>query len=825
MKKSTIIAVFLLLSSFLMAQPWEQDDGVFNPSGIPSLTFSQPRFADLDGDGDQDLILGSSGQSPMYFENTGSASSPAFSSGADIFSGVSSLNAEVGVCVDIDADGDLDLITGGYTGINFYRNDGTATSPDFSIVPGVFSSLAVGSNPVPDLADIDDDDDFDLVVGMSEDGGVLVYENTGTAQNAQFNQSDMTFVGDIGLYAYPVFRDFDGDGDQDILCGRDSHLFVYYENNGSASNPDWQENATAFSGLGTDTYWNSPDLVDLDGDGVYDLIYGTAGGPLCYWQNTGSGTAPNWSENTALFGGVIDVGGASNPVFYDFDDDGDLDMISGSNLGSIKYYENIGNANCPAWQEDSSLFASIDHSIYAAVAIGDVNDDGYPDAIIGDLSGNLYYHRNNSGLNLVEVPCTFTGYSNSGWSSPRLLDMDFDGDLDLAVGGEDGEMRYLENQGTASEPNWVDISGYFGTIDIGSNCVPAFADFDGDGDYDFAAGNLFGEVTYFANNMGWQENSMLFSEMEADQNATPALVDIDADGDLDIVVGCYDGTFSYYRNLEIDGHVLNPPRGLYANIGPDVVCYWQEPQEGSTSPLVGYKVYLDGELDGQTPNLSWAFFELAQGETYNVAVTALYEAEESAPVQIEFLYALYFPPNNLTYDVSNEYIRLNWEEPWEGTYDLESYRIYVDSELVGSTTELTYDILDPENQHTYYVDVTALYPGGVESDPVSVDIYFTGCTEGQAPRKTSLLGNYPNPFNPSTSIRVYTEKGGRMTITLFDVRGRKLCNIWDNVVGEGDHSIVWSGRNPKGETLPTGNYYYRVEFNGQSFMGKMMLLK
>ncbi|NLH23332.1 MAG: hypothetical protein GX474_02320, partial [Bacteroidales bacterium] len=54
-------------------------------------------------------------------------------------------------------------------------------------------------------------------------------------------------------------------------------------------------------------------------DGQYDLVYGTASGPLQYYVNNGTAQNPSWQQNTALFGGVLDVGGASNPVFYDFD--------------------------------------------------------------------------------------------------------------------------------------------------------------------------------------------------------------------------------------------------------------------------------------------------------------------------------------------------------------------------------------------------------------------------------------------------------------------------------------------------------------------------
>ncbi len=636
--KITILLIALWAIQAALAQPWEADNSVFNPSGIPSLTFSQPRFADLDGDGDEDFLLGNSNSAPLFVENTGSAAVPHFVVGADLCGGISELDAEVGVCADLDNDGDLDLVTGGFTGLHLFLNTGSATSPVFFIAAGYFSGVAAGSFPVPDLADVDNDGDLDLVVGFSEDGSVKLYFNIGTPSGGQFSESSSLFIGDVGLYAYPVFCDLDSDGDQDILAGRDAQGFVYYQNNGTPTSGDWQPNSTLFAGTGSSTYWNSPDLADLNNDGMYDLVYGTASGPLQYYVNAGTAASPVWQANASLFGGVLDVGGASSPVFYDFDGDGDLDLISGSQLGNIKYYENTGNLHAPAWAENSAFFASIDHSIYAAVAIGDVNGDNLPDAIIGDLNGGLFFHRN-TGIGFAEETGVLPTVALGGWSVPRLLDMDGDGDLDLAAGNEAGNLRYYENQGTATVPNWVEITSYFGTIDIGSNCVPAFGDVDGDGDWDFVAGDMWGDLHCFLKqHADWVANTTYFSSLGGDQNAAPALADLDEDGDLDLVLGDYDGTFRYFRNLVYSGAALNPPRNLSAGITDVVLLTWEAPETGSTSPFEHYNVYLDGAPAGSTHELSWILGGLAPGETYTVFVTAEYIAGESLPAALEITF-------------------------------------------------------------------------------------------------------------------------------------------------------------------------------------------
>ncbi|MBW6491522.1 MAG: T9SS type A sorting domain-containing protein [Lentimicrobium sp.] len=553
MKKLLFTTSFLSIIFFInvSGQPWLQKDEIFNPSGVPSLPFSQPRFADLDGDADFDMIIGSTNGYPYYMKNNGTLSTPHFIPGENIFSVVNPLDAEMGVFYDIDNDNDLDFITGGYTGLNLFRNIGSVTNPEFQKINNFFAGLNVGSNPVPDLADLDNDGDADLVVGLSESGVVKIYTNTGTAQLSQFSESSVYEIGDVGLYAYPVFCDIDNDNDQDLLVGRDGHGFNYYENTGNASAAIWQPNTSVFAGLGSDTYWNSPGLVDLDGNGTFDLIYGTASGPLAYYNNAGTPSTPVWQINTTLFGGVLDVGGASSPCFYDYDNDGDLDLFSGSQLGDIRYFKNIGTSAGPAWEENSGPFASLKHSIYSAVAIGDVNGDGQADAIVGDLSGKLYYHRN-TGFGFTLVTDALAAINLGAWSVPRLADLDNDGDLDIIAGNEAGNLFYIENQGSPQSPAWVLINGYFAGIDVGSNCVPAIYDVDFDNDLDILCGDSWGDLTYLENQSGtWVENNLVFFGLSGNQNTAPAFGDLDGDGDPDLTLGQYDGTFSYFQNQRL----------------------------------------------------------------------------------------------------------------------------------------------------------------------------------------------------------------------------------------------------------------------------------
>ncbi|MDD3095294.1 MAG: T9SS type A sorting domain-containing protein [Candidatus Marinimicrobia bacterium] len=583
-----MLIILLSANAVFAAEHWKENPLIFNPSGVPSLTFSQPRFADLDGDGDLDLILGNSSDKPFYMTNAGSTTNPKFTRIEDVFENVSFLDAEVAAFGDLDGDGDLDMVCGGFSGLQLYLNTGHAVAPVFEKVPDFFSGISVSRYPVPDLADVDNDGDLDLLAGFSEDGNVKVYYNSGTDTAAVFLESASLLLGDVGLYAYPVFCDPDNDGDFDILCGRDGYGFYYYKNNGTAAAPNWQRNDALFSGIGNDTYFNSPVIADLNGDGKPDMVYGNGSGPLIYYRNSGTVSSPAWTKDNALFGGVLDVGGASSPVFIDLNNDGDLDLLTGTQMGDIKYYENIGTPTGPAWKSTHGSYAKLKHSIYAAATFGDANGDGRLDALVGDLSGNIYYHENSA-----------SGFSSSnylvlaelgGWAVPRFIDLDRDGDLDIVAGNEDGYLFYYENLGTPTAPLWSEISNFFGGIDFGYNSVPAFADIDFDDDYDLIVG-VNRVLRYFENQDGnWVEDTSMFSGISGGQNSTPAMADLDGDGDSDLIIGNYDGTFKYYENTREVVSVKEYP------FLPESCAIYAYPNPFNPQTLLNFEVPMAGSV-------------------------------------------------------------------------------------------------------------------------------------------------------------------------------------------------------------------------------------
>jgi len=93
------------------------------------------------------------------------------------------------------------------------------------------------------------------------------------------------------------------------------------------------------------------------------------------------------------------------------------------------------------------------------------------------------------------------------------------------------------------------------------------------------------------------------------------------------------------------------------------------------------------------------------------------------------------------------------------------------------------------------------------------------------PTKSTLLGNYPNPFNPSTTISFNVARSGFVSIEVYNVRGQKVRSLVSGVYSVGEHSVVWNGCADDGRSVGSGVYFYRMVSDGVSEVKKMLLLK
>ena len=89
----------------------------------------------------------------------------------------------------------------------------------------------------------------------------------------------------------------------------------------------------------------------------------------------------------------------------------------------------------------------------------------------------------------------------------------------------------------------------------------------------------------------------------------------------------------------------------------------------------------------------------------------------------------------------------------------------------------------------------------------------------------SLDQNYPNPFNPTTTIGFTLSKASQTNLTIFDVLGREVAVLTDELRNAGTHTIEWDGKNKNGKQVPTGIYFYRLQTNEGVLSKKMLLVK
>jgi hypothetical protein len=254
--------------------------------------------------------------------------------------------------VDIDGDGDLDLFTGQYfsgSDITYYENIGTAAAPAFG--PPQVNPFGLTSNSyyatLLDFADLDGDGDQDAISGDYY-GGFSYLENTGTLTAPAFAAPQPNPFGltSLAYVAEPNLVDLDNDGDLDLLAGDLYGDFTYFENTGTPTAPAFaaaQANPFGLANFGGG--YLTFDLVDVDQDGDLDIFAGgyAVYGDILFFENTGTSVAPAFAAAQVTPFGLTPTTYYSLVGAADLDDDGDPDLLVGSYNGELTYFENITN--------------------------------------------------------------------------------------------------------------------------------------------------------------------------------------------------------------------------------------------------------------------------------------------------------------------------------------------------------------------------------------------------------------------------------------------------------------------------------------------------
>ncbi|MGB5530670.1 MAG: FG-GAP-like repeat-containing protein [Ignavibacteriaceae bacterium] len=323
-----------------------------NSDSIYTSGFNMPRFADIDGDSDYDLFVSvlydpTVRQSLMYLKNNGTAQAANHNLITNDFLKTLDVgNNSAPVFIDIDNDNDLDLFIGSLNNpigsIHFLENTGSHSDPVFYYQDSTFFDITSDLSVSPAFGDLDDDGDFDLIVGKFN-GKLDIYLNTGTPNSPFFSNGAplLNNIGeeiDIGSSATPFLLDMDNDIDLDLIIGGFNGKFNLYENTGNVSFFQFTLNSLYFESL--DIGDNStPFIVDYNKDDVFDLFSGNRNGESFYFRNDGSNSAPIWTEITNNFISD-DFGAYTFPCFVDLDADTDLDLFLGNVKGGLYFYNN-----------------------------------------------------------------------------------------------------------------------------------------------------------------------------------------------------------------------------------------------------------------------------------------------------------------------------------------------------------------------------------------------------------------------------------------------------------------------------------------------------
>ncbi len=408
---------------------------------------------------------------------------------------------------DLDGDGDLDLLVGERFGhLVLYRNLGSATSPDWQFETADYAGVATGWWAYPALADVTGDGAPDLFVGTN-DGQVHIYYNDGTSAAPIWPDSPDVSLS-AGNNAAPALDDLDGDGDLDLLVGHEGGTLYYFKNTGTLANPVWTRRTSSYGGISEEGEEIQPAFVDLDGDGDQDLLIGRCG-DLVWYRNNGPPSNPTWDRVTDGYAGISGSCGIS-PGVGDWDGDGDVDMVIGHHLGRLGFYRNDGPPAAPSWKSLGDHFFPFDFHAESAPAAADLDADGDLDLLVGQLWGELHYVRNDGTSTVPDwseqgVVLTLP-WTNHPHPFPAFADIDGDDDYDLFIGegsweGPEagGNIRYYRNDGTPASPDWTLVTANFLGLDVGGWSMPVFVDIDNDNDLDLFIGDAAGTLTFVEN--------------------------------------------------------------------------------------------------------------------------------------------------------------------------------------------------------------------------------------------------------------------------------------------------------------------------------------
>ena len=482
------------------------------------------------------------------------------------------------------------------------------------------------------------------------------------------------------------------------------------------------------------------------------------------------------------------VGTKSAPIVYDMDGDGSLDILYQDVFGEAYYINGQGD-------DFDGFYNGPQQDIMRSSAFGDITGDGSPEIVYASRTGHIFA-SSGEGAQILNYqgssPFLFT---------PVIAKLDNSGTDKVVAGSLNGNLHAVNANGTP-------VSGF--PVNLGSAFYSelAAADLDGDGAMEIIAGTQDGKLHIVRGN--GTESSGFPIQLDAAITGAPVVLD-----DNSILVG----TNTHALRISHQGYIL-----------------FNEPIE---SPMAGGAVLADmdgsGDLDIVFVTLGGMLYEMYQNGDVAGGFPVSLGANFNTPPLIANLDADYYPEILLSSYINSVYAYNNDGSPVAGFPFLTSFNGCTPGTLCdfdddgmlklvsGYSTGVL--VLNLRRAETPVMPWTT-YRGSLKRQGSFAATGYVEDGDVIAPVFSDRLGqNFPNPFNPSTTISFQTAKDGDASLAIFNLKGQLVRQLQTGFAAKGDHRLVWDGQDANGKTVASGVYLYRLQTRDAVLTRRMLLVK